>query len=186
MRKVYAQGPLQAHHSPRAGSLLGDRFSWDSNQPTPGVPVDIHARWVAEGLYRMWRGAGARHRFSYVTHATAGQHTNLRVGPVRLLRGRPWCDPPKNQPQEFRFPFVAFRSGGACASGAGPRGPRGERVVDHSSAALACGGGLYERGEGIFEGRPRRRGGGPLRAASIPGRRAPLPSVVRTPTPRVH
>ena len=31
-------------------------FSWDTSPPDPkGVPMELHARWVAEALYRMWR-----------------------------------------------------------------------------------------------------------------------------------
>ena len=31
-------------------------FSWDSKPPDPhGVPLALHARWVAEALYRMWQ-----------------------------------------------------------------------------------------------------------------------------------
>jgi hypothetical protein len=48
----------------RAGLILGARaidfwvteFSWDTRPvDTRGVPNGLHARWVAEGLYRMWR-----------------------------------------------------------------------------------------------------------------------------------
>ena len=31
-------------------------FSWDTNPPDPkGVPQRLHARWVSEALFRMWR-----------------------------------------------------------------------------------------------------------------------------------
>ena len=48
----------------RAGTITSARvpefwvteFSWDSSPPDPqGVPSPLHARWVAEALYRMWQ-----------------------------------------------------------------------------------------------------------------------------------
>jgi hypothetical protein len=48
----------------KAGSIVASQpvqfwiteFSWDTNPPDPkAVPVRLHARWVAEALYRMWK-----------------------------------------------------------------------------------------------------------------------------------
>ena len=45
--------------SARAPQFWVTEFSWDTNPPDPkGVPSALHARWVAEALYRVWQ-AGA-------------------------------------------------------------------------------------------------------------------------------
>jgi hypothetical protein len=86
-------------------------FGWDSAPADPkGVPIDLHARWVSEALYRMWY-AGV----SLVTWY------RLRDGPPSgPVQSGLWfrctsgiaCDSPKSRSlQAFRFPFVAFRSG---------------------------------------------------------------------------
>ena len=67
-------------------------FSWDSNPPDPnGVPIDLHARWVAEGLYRMWRARREpRHLVPAARRRREGpaSQRGLRVGPLRVLRRR--------------------------------------------------------------------------------------------------
>ena len=86
-------------------------FGWDSAPSDPkGVPLELHARWVSEALYRMWY-AGV----SLVTWY------RLRDGPPDgPVQSGLWfrctdgiaCDAPKpSSLKAFRFPFVAFRSG---------------------------------------------------------------------------
>jgi hypothetical protein len=86
-------------------------FGWDTSPADPkGVPLNLHARWVSEALYRMW-------------DAGIGLVTWYRLrdgppdGPVqsglwyRCASGVA-CDTPKTKSlQAFRFPFVAFRAG---------------------------------------------------------------------------
>jgi hypothetical protein len=82
-------------------------FSWDSSPPDPrGVPSTIHARWVSEALYRMWKSG-----VSLVTWH------RLRDDPLRTSHYQSglWTVSwkPKRALQAFRFPVVAFagRSG---------------------------------------------------------------------------
>jgi hypothetical protein len=80
-------------------------FSWDSNPPDPdGVPQALDARWVSEGLYRMWSaGVGA-----VIWHLLQDQP--LRTSPYQsgffTVTGRA-----KYGLEAFRFPFVAFSEG---------------------------------------------------------------------------
>jgi hypothetical protein len=83
-------------------------FSWDTSPPDPkGVPLRLHARWVAEALYRMWQSG-----VSLVTWF------RLRDDPFPsgfiqsglYFRGRTMArDRPKPALEAFRFPFVAYR-----------------------------------------------------------------------------
>ncbi len=89
-------------------------FSWDTRPPDLNalvVPVKLHARWVSEALYQMWR--------SDVTLATWFQ---LRDDPYPTdfaqsglyFRGGDSLtrDAPKPALAAFRFPFVAYRARG--------------------------------------------------------------------------
>ena len=107
-------------------------FSWDSSPPDPkGVPASLHARWVAEGLYRMWRNG-----VSLVTWLM------LRDEPLRssylqsglYYRGAtPERDRPKPALQAFRFPVVGLREGsGFRVWGRRPAGVRVRVVVEQS------------------------------------------------------
>jgi hypothetical protein len=76
------------------------------------------------------------------------------------------CDSPKPSLESFRFPFVAFRTGGrALVWGRTPGGGAGKVIVEQLVGTqwreVAT---LRTHGGGIFKGRPRRHGGGPLRA----------------------
>jgi hypothetical protein len=77
-------------------------FSWDTQPPDPkGVPQRLHARWVAEALFRMWRaGVSAVMRFRL-------QDDRLRMSPYQsgffTTNGHA-----KHSLKAFRFPFVAF------------------------------------------------------------------------------
>ena len=145
-------------------------FSWDSNPPDPkGVPIDLHARWVAEGLYRMWRsGVSLVTWFQLRDDDAKGRPHNqvFESGLYEFCAGGLGCDKPKLSFQAFRFPFVAFRSGShARVWGRTPGGGAGrvvvEQLVGRRWRAVAA---YRARGGGIFQGKPRRRGRGPLRA----------------------
>jgi hypothetical protein len=132
-------------------------FSWDSNPPDPAaVPSGVHARWVSEALYRMWRNGVSvvtwfklRDDLLRATHYQSGLWT---VG---------WT--PKRSLTAFRFPVVAFtRRGGVYVWG---RTPAGERA--RISVQIKGGrrwrqiGRLNTNGYGIFSRRfrtPYRRG----------------------------
>jgi hypothetical protein len=102
----------------RAGHIiLRDRvqfwvteFSWDSNPPDPkGVPVALHARWVAEALYRMWQSGVSLVTWFKLRDAPidaspfqSGLYAYDGATPL-FARGKPAL-------AAFRFPFVAFRT----------------------------------------------------------------------------
>lgn len=91
--------------APRAPDFWVTEFSWDTNPPDPrGIPLALDARWVSEGLYRMW-SAG----ISTVVWFRL-QDDPLRVSPYQsgffTASGHA-----KSSLEAFRFPFVAFRTG---------------------------------------------------------------------------
>ena len=117
----------------RAGTIISARtprfwvteISWDTSPPDPqGVPVALHARWVAEALYRMWQaGVSAVIWFRL-------QDDLLRQSPYQsgffTAAGQA-----KPSLEAFRFPFVAFRSGSAITVwGRTPFGGSGSVVVE--------------------------------------------------------
>ena len=84
-------------------------FAWDTSPPDPkGVPEELHARWVAEALYRMWaQGVSLVTWFLLRDQscATCPFQSGL------YFRGEDGIssDTPKLALTAFRFPFVAFR-----------------------------------------------------------------------------
>ena len=86
-------------------------FGWDTNPPDPqGVPVALHARWISEGLYRMWK-AGVSVA-SYFKMRDGFGSSRFRDGLFYVCPQDPEnlaCDRPKPSFDSFRFPFVAFR-----------------------------------------------------------------------------
>lgn len=86
-------------------------FSWDSDGPDPrGVPLRLHARWVAQALYQMWRS-----EVSLVTWFLLRDNP-LSTSPYQsglyFYGGKDLAlDKPKPALRAFRFPFVAFRRG---------------------------------------------------------------------------
>jgi hypothetical protein len=117
----------------RAGTIVSrgtpafwvTEFSWDTNPPDPkGVPSALHARWVAEALYRMWQaGVSAVIWFRL-------QDDPLRVSPYQsgffTAGGKA-----KPSLEAFRFPFVAFHGGkGVSVWGRTPLGKSGSVIVE--------------------------------------------------------
>jgi hypothetical protein len=100
-------------------------FSWDTNPPDPqGVPLALDARWVSEGLYRMW-SAGISNVIWFFL-----QDQPLRTSPYQsgffTAAGRA-----KSTLEAFRFPFVAFREGTSVSIwGRTPPGKSHSVVVD--------------------------------------------------------
>lgn len=151
----------------RAGRLVSKapaqlwvtEFSWDTQPPDEGahvVPIYLHARWVAEALYRLW-GDG-------VTHVT---WLELRDDPYPsaaaqsglYFRGgeSPARDAPKPALVAFRFPFVAYRASRvASVWGRTPSGSAAlvnvERRTGGTWRVLAT---LRADRHGIFSGRVR-------------------------------
>jgi hypothetical protein len=145
-------------------------FSWDSNPPDPnGVPIDLHARWVAEGLYRMWHaGVSLVTWFQLRDDESKGRPHNevFESGLYEFCAGGLGCDRPKLSLQAFRFPFVAFRTGRyARVWGRTPTSGRGTVIIEQlTGRGWRTVGRLRARKGGIFEGRRRRHADGPLRA----------------------
>jgi hypothetical protein len=110
--------------SPRAPDFWVNEISWDSSPPDPhGVPTALHARWVSEALYRIWRAG-----------VTTVMWWRLQDDP---LRETPYQSgfftaggKAKRSLEAFRFPFVAFRTpNGVTIWGRTPSGRRGSVIV---------------------------------------------------------
>jgi hypothetical protein len=114
--------------SARAPKFWVTEFSWDTRPPDPrGVPSTLHARWVAEALYRMWQaGVSAVIWFRL-------QDDLVRVSPYQsgffTASGRA-----KHSLEAFRFPFVAFRTRSVVTVwGRTPSGGSGSVIVERQS-----------------------------------------------------
>jgi hypothetical protein len=143
-------------------------FSWDSNPPDPkGVPARLHARWVAEAMYRMWQAGVSLVTWFLLRDEPLGGSRN-QSGLYLNSGGSYTNDRPKLALTAFRFPFVAFRSGARIVVwGRTPAGAPGTVRVEHRTPAgwtrLAT---LRANRHGIFTARLRPRFGrsGSLRA----------------------
>jgi hypothetical protein len=96
---------------PRARKRLWiTEVSWDSRPPDPdGVPAAVHARWLAEALYVLWRqGAGTVLWFQVRDQPPRPSYPTTSQSGVLLRDGRP-----KLARRAFAFPFVARRPTGA-------------------------------------------------------------------------
>ncbi|MEP7334885.1 MAG: hypothetical protein ABI717_03800 [Actinomycetota bacterium] len=135
-------------------------FSWDSNPPdASGVPAKLHARWVAEGMYRMWQSG-----VSLVTwFKLTDDPPNVSRYQSGLFRSP---TQPKLALRAFRFPFVAFPSRGRVfVWGRTPLGAAGTVVVEQRRHGLwSRRASLMANRYGIFTARVARSGSGNLRA----------------------
>jgi hypothetical protein len=180
----------------RLGRIMGRRsarfwvteFSWDTNPPDPkGVPHELHARWVAEALHRMWSaGVSVVTWFQLRDDFANGRPHNqvFQSGLYSFCAGGLGCDQPKLSLTAFRFPFVAFRSRGrALIWGRTPGGRPGSVIIDQLvGKRWRAVGAPRARGGGIFKARVRLRGRGRLRARIYRGSDASVPfSLVRPP-----
>ena len=85
-------------------------FGWDTSPPDPkGVPEKLHARWVAEGLYRMWAQGVSLVTWFLIRDQSLEPDHPFQSG--LYFRGEDGIssDTPKLALTAFRFPFVAFR-----------------------------------------------------------------------------
>jgi len=130
-------------------------FGWDSSPPDPGaVPVRIHARWVAEAVYEMWR-VGVRviswHRLRDSPFPASSFQAGLyALGPGGGLS----ADRPKPALAAFRFPFVAYRDTGSIRVwGLSPARRRAGVVLERGRAGVWSRlGTLRSDAHGIFRG----------------------------------
>jgi hypothetical protein len=167
-------------------------FSWDSSPPDPrGVPSRLHARWVAEALYRMWRaGVSLVTWFQLRDEASDGRPDGqvFQSGLYSRCADGPGCDRPKLSLAAFRFPFVAFRRGRKVSVwGRTPAGRAGRVTVEQSVGRrwrrLAR---VRTNRDGIFSRRLRTAGRGRLRARLGGGAAAVPFSLVRPPDRQVN
>jgi len=130
-------------------------FSWDSSPPDPkAVPIRLHARWVAEGLYRMWQNG-----VSLVTWLQLRDDPypadSLQSG--LYFRGGSGIrsDRPKLSLRAFRFPFVAFTGkGGVTFWGRTPRSDaRAVRIEERRGSTWRMRAVVRSNRFGIFAGR---------------------------------
>lgn len=163
-------------------------FSWNSNPPSPGgVPLNLQARWVAEGLYRMWQsGVSLVTWYLLRDDLTPGPpppYPQYKSGLFNACSSGIGCDTPKLTFNAFRFPFVAYRGRrGVLVWGRTPWGARATVIVEqlrgrkwHRVASIRTG------GSGIFSRTLRTRNGGPLRARIAHGGVASVPFSLRRP-----
>jgi hypothetical protein len=156
--------------SPHPVQFWATEFSWDSSPPDPkGLPLALHARWVAEALFRMWNVGISevtwfQLRDNPMSSGFGGiwQSGLLFRGPGAISKARP-----KPAYTAFRFPFVAYASGGRVdVWGRTPTSRRGRVVVrQRVGGAWRALGTLQADGNGIFQRRLSRHGGGPLQAS---------------------
>ena len=115
-----------------------DEFSWDTNPPDPGaVPSSLHARWVAEGMYRMWRsGVSLVVWFQLMDNRWTGRCGNpFQSGLFHWSRSIVSARP-KYSRAAFRFPFVAFREPGrVLVWGRTPRSQPGTVLVERRTGS---------------------------------------------------
>ena len=181
----------------RAGTLRSQgpvgfwatEFAWDTNPPDPkGVPEELHARWVAEALYRMWDQG-----VSLVTWFLIRDQAFMKEGPFQAglyFNGgdRIASDKPKLALTAFRFPFVAFREPKRRTImfwGRSPAGRAPVLVEQEVSGEWRVVTTLRPNRNGIFAGRfasSARRGF--LRARLTNGRDAALPFSLVVPPDR--
>jgi hypothetical protein len=169
---VQSSGPVQ---------FWATEFSWDTSPHDPaGVPMRLHARWVAEAFHLMWR-AGISRVFWFQLRDNALSNTSKGIwqSGVYAFDGRP-----KPALDAFRFPFVAYPAGrrgrNVSVWGRTPLSDRRAVIVEQRFKSrwrrLAR---LRSDRNGIFRARVPGRGGGAVRARA--GGAAALPFGLKPP-----
>ena len=108
-------------------------FSWDTSPPDPkAVPARLHARWVAEALYRMWE-SGVELVAWLQLRDEPYPKSSYQSG-LYFRGATPARDRPKPALAAFRFPFVAFReSAGLSVWGRTPTSKAGVVHIERRS-----------------------------------------------------
>jgi hypothetical protein len=106
LRAAAARGRIRATQKV---ALWVTEISWDTKPPDPkGVPNALHARWVSEMLYRLWRldiGSVTWFQLQDLPRATSSYQSGLHpIGGIQ-------SGAKKLSHTAFRFPFVAFTAG---------------------------------------------------------------------------
>ncbi len=150
--------------APRRVPFWVTEFSWDTSPPDPGgVPLRLHAQWVSEAMYRMWRsGVSLVTWFLLVDrpHVSGGDFA-LEYQSGLFFRGsdRLADATPKPALAAFRFPFVALVDSDRVNVWGRAPGGRAVRVVveRRASGRWARVVALKTDAGGIFQRRLRRR-----------------------------
>ena len=157
---------LGAIRAPSPPAFWATEFSWDTNPPDGGgLPLELHARWVSEALYRMWKAGVSQVTWFQLRDKPMSQtQTGIWQSGLYFVDGFP-----KPALQSFRFPFVAYRSGRRVTVwGRTPlsdaRRVRIEQLAGTTWRPLRT---IRSDRDGIFRARPRRRGRGPVRARVV-------------------
>lgn len=129
MKRVLKAAIRLGHvRSPKPVAFWVTEFSWDSKPPDPrALPAALHARWVSEALYRMWR-----HNVQVVTWFKIQDDPLTGPGSTPYQSGF-WTvkGSRKRSLTAFRFPTVGFkRSNGIYVWGRSPTSTPGPVVVD--------------------------------------------------------
>jgi len=193
MRRVL-RAAIRAGHirSTRPVRFWVTEISWDTNPPDPGgVPADVHARWVAEAVYRMWRnGVSLITWYQFRDDPRRGKPDPevYQSGLYFRCDAGVACDQPKPALAAFRFPFVALPSGGrTLVWGRTPFGRRARIRLE-----LKAGSGwrrvttLATDRNGIFLRKLRRPRKGVMRAVVVGGASSPGFLIGRTQDIPVH
>lgn len=131
MRRVLAAGVAAGNVvSPQPVGFWVTEFSWDSSPPDPkGVPAALEARWVSEGLYRMWTSGVSLVTWFLVRDEDLTQgyyQSGLYYRGASIGKDRP-----KPALQAFRFPLAAFKArGGVLVWLRTPGGTRGRVALE--------------------------------------------------------
>ena len=95
----------------RSIRLWNTEFSWDTKPPDDqGVPMKLHARWTAEALYRTWSLGIGTLFWLQLRDYPAGEF--YQSGLYRYKNSTTQMGVPKLSLTAFKFPFVAYASGG--------------------------------------------------------------------------
>jgi hypothetical protein len=174
----------------RAGHVLArtpvrfwvTEFGWDTSPPDPkGVPARLHARWVAEALYRMWRSGISLVTWNQLRDAPFP--TSLYQAGLYFRGSTIERDRPKPAVRAFRFPFVALPGGGRATIWGRTPSSKSEAVLiqrrsSHGWARVAV---LRANRYGIFQARLPASKGSYLRARIFSTGETSLPfRVVKT------
>jgi hypothetical protein len=162
-------------------------FSWDSKPPDPlAVPAKLHARWVSEALYQMWKNGVSLVTWFQIRDdpLTVSQ---FQSGLYAIRGANASGDRPKLALRAFRFPFVARPARGAVTIwGRTPFGRPGTVVVERLAARWRKAATLHANANGIFQARLRGVAGRSFRARLSKPKEVSLPYSLAEPPDRYY
>ena len=165
-------------------------FSWDTKPPDPwGVPVQRHARWAAEALYRMWSNGVNLVVWFQLRDTVKGPSwaTSWQSGLYFRTTSQYAHEKAKPVADVIAFPFVALPAGrGVLVWGRTPQGGAGAVTVERRRGSRWVRAGSATAGaHGIFRTRLRSGRGGVFRARAGAAA-SPAFTAVRTRDVRVN